>query len=117
VPAIKESSQQTYRTLFWLLLGAVTVFRLAIANRVGLSVDESHYVLYSIHLAWGDFDHPPKVTFIAALTTMGTDSVFLVRLAPILCSTPSFVLLRYLDLPLYRDERPVSVGARYRLGL
>jgi hypothetical protein len=107
VLAIAGSSQQTYRRLFWLLLGASTIFRLAIANRVGLGVDESHYVLYSRHLAWGYFDHPPMVAFLAALTTIGKNSLFLVRLGPILCSTASLVLLRYLGLALYRDESVV----------
>ncbi len=104
-PASKESSQETYRRLFWLLLGTITIFRLIIASRVGLGVDESHYVLYSRHLAWGYFDHPPMVAFLAALTTVGSDSLFFVRLGPILCSTASLVLMRYLGLALYQDER------------
>jgi hypothetical protein len=98
-------SQAAYRTLFWLLLAAVTVFRLILADRFGLGVDESHYLLYARHLAWGYFDHPPMVAFLAALTTLFGDSVFWVRLGPIICSTISFILLRYLALALYQDER------------
>ena len=101
----QKNSQPTYRSLFWLLLVAVTIFRLSLANRFGLGVDESHYLLYARHLAWGYFDHPPMVAFLAALTTLFGDSVFWVRLGPIICSTVSLIILRYLALELYRDER------------
>ena len=91
--------------LFWLLIALVTTSRLLLADKFGLGVDESHYVLYSRHLAWGYFDHPPMVAFLAALTSLIGDSVLLVRLGPIVCSAVSLILLRYLALVLYRDER------------
>jgi hypothetical protein len=97
--------QATYRTLFWLLLTIVTASRLLLADKFGLGVDESHYLLYSRHLAWGYFDHPPMVAFLAALTSLLGDGVFLIRLGPIVCSAVSLILLRYLALALYRDER------------
>lgn len=99
------SSQKTYRLLFWLLLGVATLFRLAMAGRFGLGIDESHYLIFSRHLAWGYFDHPPMVAFLAALTTQFGEGLFFVRLGPILCSSASLVLLRYLALALYKDER------------
>ena len=80
---------------------------MSLAGKFGLGVDESHYLLYSRHLAWGYFDHPPMVAFLAALTTLFGDGVFWVRLGPIICSTISLILLRYLALALYRDERVV----------
>jgi hypothetical protein len=98
-------SQATYRTLFWCLLIAFTIVRLFLVNKFGLGVDESHYLLYSRKLAWGYFDHPPMVAFLAALTTLLGDSVFFVRLGPIICTAVSLILLRYLALALYRDER------------
>ncbi len=101
----QKISQTTYRALFWLLIAAITLFRLTFANKFGLGQDESHYLLYSRHLAWGYFDHPPMVAFLAALTTLFGDSVFWVRLGPIICSTISLILLRYLALALYKDER------------
>lgn len=103
--AILKSSQQTYRRLFWSLLIATTLFRMAIAGKFGLGVDESHYLLFSRHLAWGYFDHPPMVAFLAALTTLVGKGIFFVRLGPIICSAISLVLLRYLALALYQDER------------
>ena len=72
---IKEPSQQTYQKLFWLLLFSVTLFRMAIAGSFGLGTDESHYLLFSRHLAWGYFDHPPMVAFLAALTTLAGDGI------------------------------------------
>jgi len=100
-----QISQQTYRTLFWCLLIGFTIVRLFLVNKFGLGVDESHYLLYSRKLAWGYFDHPPMVAFLAALTTLLGDSVFFVRLGPIICTAGSLILLRYLALALYRDER------------
>ena len=109
-------SQATYRTLFWLFLALITVFRLFFADKFGLGVDESHYLLYARHLAWGYFDHPPMVAFLAALTTLFGESVFWVRLGPIICSTISLIILRYLALELYRDER-VAFGSAILLQL
>jgi len=109
-------SQQTCRTLFWSLLTLLTLFRLFFADKFGLGVDESHYLLYSRHLAWGYFDHPPMVAFLAALTTLFDDSVFWVRLGPIICSTISLIILRYLALELYQDER-VALGSAVLLQL
>ena len=99
-----QISQATYRTLLWCLLIGFTIVRLFLVNKFGLGVDESHYLLYSRKLAWGYFDHPPMVAFLAALTTTLGDSVFFVRLGPIICTAVSLILLRYLALALYRDE-------------
>ena len=101
----QTTTQQKYRTLFWLFLGLITVFRLFCAGKFGLGVDESHYLMYSRRLAWGYFDHPPMVAFLAWLTTMAGDGVLFVRLGPIVCTTVSLILLRYLALELYADER------------
>ena len=98
-------SQARYRTLFWAVLACITALRLLLIGRFGLGVDESHYLMYARHLAWGYFDHPPMVGFLAGLTSLLGQSVFFVRLGPVLCSTISLILLRYLSLALYRDER------------
>jgi hypothetical protein len=101
----QKISPTTYRTLFWLFLAGITAFRLLLADKFGLGVDESHYVLFSRRLAWGYFDHPPMVAFLAAGTTLAGNSVFWVRLGPIICSVLGVILMRYLALGLYRDER------------
>ena len=101
----RKIPQDNYRTLFWILLGSITLFRLFFADKFGLGVDESHYLLYSRRLSWGYFDHPPMVAFLAGLTTLLGDGVFWVRLGPIACSTISLIILRYLALALYKDQR------------
>jgi len=100
----RKISQATYRALFWIILACITAFRLLLIDKFGLGVDESHYLMYSRHLAWGYFDHPPMVGFLAWLTTLPGDSVFFVRLGPVLCSAAGFILLRHLALALYQDE-------------
>ena len=44
------------------------------------------------------------VALLAKLTTLFSNDIFFIRLGPVLCSTGSIVLLRYLALALYRDE-------------
>jgi hypothetical protein len=113
-PDNQKISQKTYRTLFWCILVGFTVVRLLLINKFGLGVDESHYLLYSRKLAWGYFDHPPMVAFLAALTTLFGDGIFFVRLGPVICTALSLILLRYLALALYRDER-IAVGSAFLL--
>ncbi len=98
-------TQKNYRNLFWWCLSGLTLLRLAISGSFGLGVDESHYLMYSRHLSWGYFDHPPMVAFLAALTQLMGDSLFFVRLGPIVCSTLGFIILRRLALSLYEDEQ------------
>lgn len=98
-------TEKQYRRMFWIFLAAVSVARLWLIGQCGLGVDESHYVMYSRHLAWGYFDHPPMVAFLAALTTALGDGLFFIRLGPVICSTLTLILLRYLALALYREER------------
>lgn len=102
---MREAVQSRARLAFWLLLAAATAVRLALAGRLGLGIDESHYVLYGRHLAWGYFDHPPMVGFLAALTGLWGDGSFFARLGPIACAAAAVILLRRLALALYRDER------------
>ncbi|MBN2301208.1 MAG: glycosyltransferase family 39 protein [Lentisphaerae bacterium] len=102
-----EAAPLRYRRYFWILLAGVAIVRLVIAGSFGLSTDESHYALYSRHLAWGYFDHPPMVAFLAAFTTIFGDSALLFRLGPIVCWTLAVIVLRQLVVALYDDERLV----------
>jgi 4-amino-4-deoxy-L-arabinose transferase-like glycosyltransferase len=95
---------ETYRRAFWILLVATTLVRLLLIGRFGLGTDEAHYVLYGRHLAWGYFDHPPMVGFLAALTGALGDGLFFVRLGPLACWVAATILARRLVLALYRDE-------------
>lgn len=51
--------------------------------------DEPYYWLWSKHLAWGYFDHPPVVAWIVRLgTTLFGDTEFGVRFVPLALSIP-----------------------------
>ena len=106
---------RAWRMGFWaLLLGSLTI-RLLAAGLVGLSTDESHYVLYSRHLALGYFDHPPLVGFLGAAGLSIHDNALFARLGPILCSTMSLLVLRCLALTLYGSEKVAFVASVFIL--
>lgn len=62
-------SQSASRRWFWGILLTVAIVRLLLGAQAGLGVDESHYVVFSRHLAWGYVDHPPMVAFLGAVTS------------------------------------------------
>jgi len=106
MPSTEQTiSRRRWRFFFWLLVGSLTLFRLLLAGRFGLGVDESHYLMFSRHLAWGYFDHPPMVAFLAALTTLGGRTLFWIRLGPVICGGISLVLMGCLADELYHDRR------------
>jgi hypothetical protein len=73
-----------------LLVGALTIARFVIAPIVPLAFDEAYYWRWSTHLAFGYFDHPPMVAWlIAAGTALAGDSVFGIRLVPLVLSIPA----------------------------
>jgi hypothetical protein len=102
--------QQRYRRAFFVLLDVATVGRLIIIGILGLSTDESHYVLYARKLAWGYLDHPPMVAFMVTATEWLGSGAFFARLGPVLLAALSLLVLRRLALELYGDER-VAFGA------
>lgn len=60
----------------------VFVSNFLIAGNVELAFDEAYYWIYSEHLAWGYFDHPPMVAlFIKAGTFLFGNTEFAVRFA------------------------------------
>ena len=85
-----------YTTSFWILLVSITLFRLVIAGKVGLSTDESHYVLYTRFLDWGYFDHPPFIAFMGALSSFFGESPIFYRVIPIFLWSLTVLILRAL---------------------
>jgi hypothetical protein len=55
-----SSSQKNYRLLFYFILAWLLVNVLQ-ACLIGMDGDEAYYWVYSRHLQWGYFDHPPMV--------------------------------------------------------
>ncbi len=100
------------RRFFWAMLLGVAAIRLLLIGQFGLSVDESHYAMFARRLAWGYFDHPPMVAFLAASTSWPGAHSFWFRLGPVLCSLLALGLLWRLARALYPDERiaPLALG-------
>ena len=79
------------------LIALFSLVRLFVAPSFGLGVDEAHYILYAIHLAFSYVDHPPLVGWVHApiYYLLGTNEL-LVRLpAIILFALTSFLTYRF----------------------
>jgi len=75
---------------------ALMALRLIAAAWTPLTFDEAYYWMWSKHLAFGYYDHPPGVALVIRLGTMiAGDSEFGVRLVSILLALPmSFAVYR-----------------------
>ncbi len=79
----------------------LTIGRLCLIGWFGFSTDEAHYVMYGRHPAWGYFDHPPMVGFLARLGGYWGGGEFAMRLAPVLCGTGALAFMGLLARDLY----------------
>jgi 4-amino-4-deoxy-L-arabinose transferase-like glycosyltransferase len=79
------------KTLKFLLL-FLFLFQVAIAAGFDLSHDEAYYWLFSKHLDWGYFDHPPMMAVVIKLFSFLPHSELAVRLG--------FILLQFATLGL-----------------
>lgn len=77
----------------WIWIFALSAWRIALGSRLGLGVDEAHYVLYGLRVDWSYFDHPPLVGWIhfAFLQLFG-QSEATARMPAILCGALSSAL-------------------------
>src|SRR3984885_16193892 len=75
---------------------ALLLLRLVRAAYTPLTFDEAYYWMWSKHLAFGYYDHPPMVALvIRAGTWLAGDTEFGVRLVSILSALPmSFAIYR-----------------------
>lgn len=85
------------------LVVALTALRLWAGGALGLTADEAYYLLWSRHLAFGYFDHPPMVAlFIRVSTSLFGEGPFGIRalsaLAAAGASVGAYVLARQLAL-------------------
>ena len=72
-----------------LTIAALVVLRLIAAAFTPLTFDEAYYWMWSKHLAFGYYDHPPMVAFVIRLGTMiAGDTELGVRLVSILLALP-----------------------------
>src|ERR1700742_5214141 len=79
-----------------LTVAALVLLRLVAAFWTPLTFDEAYYWVWSKHLSFGYYDHPPGVALVIRLGTLiAGDSEFGVRLASILLALPmSFAVYR-----------------------
>jgi 4-amino-4-deoxy-L-arabinose transferase-like glycosyltransferase len=61
--------------------------------------DEAYYWLWSKHLAWGYFDHPPMIAWIIRIGTLFGDQEIFVRLVVVLMNLVFIYLLEKLVAP------------------
>ena len=85
----------SYQKLFWLITAVTTFFRLLVIGKIGITVDEAHYWVYSKFLDLSYYDHPPMIGYIIKLFTdiFGTNE-FAVRLPSVII----FVIASYIFL-------------------
>ena len=90
---------------------ALVALRLAAAAWTPLTFDEAYYWMWSKHLAFGYYDHPPMVAFvIRAGTVIAGDTELGVRLVSILMALPmSFAVYRTASI-LFGGQRVAATA-------
>lgn len=74
-----------YHKLFWFLTSFTTFIRLLVIGKVGITVDEAHYWVYSKFLDLSYYDHPPIIGYIIkAFTELFGVNTFAVRLPSVI---------------------------------
>ncbi|MDR2426637.1 MAG: glycosyltransferase family 39 protein [Endomicrobium sp.] len=100
-----------YKLRFW-MVNAVTAFlRLLFIGKVGLTVDEAHYWVYTKFLDLSYFDHPPLIAYIIKLSTLiFGNTEFAVRFpAVIIFFTASWIF--FICASKLYNEKTAFVGA------
>jgi hypothetical protein len=80
-----SSSQKNYRLLFY-FISAWFLINILQACSIGLDGDEAYYWVYSRHLQWGYFDHPPMVALSIKLGELFGHGWLFTRIGAILFS-------------------------------
>ncbi len=76
------------------VLGLISIARLAVAAFYPPLDDEAYYWTWARHLAWGYPDHPPMIAYVVRATTaLAGDTAFGIRLGPTLLALGTSVLL------------------------
>ncbi|MGB7222373.1 MAG: glycosyltransferase family 39 protein, partial [Bradyrhizobium sp.] len=94
-----------------LTVAALVLLRLVGAAWTPLTFDEAYYWIWSKHLAFGYYDHPPGVALVIRLgTTIAGDTEFGVRLVSILLALPmSFAVYRTAEI-LFGGQRVAATA-------
>ncbi|MDR1696460.1 MAG: glycosyltransferase family 39 protein [Endomicrobium sp.] len=59
-----------YRLWFWIVNSLTAALRFLFIGKIGLSVDEAHYWVYTKFLDFSYFDHPPVIAYIIKASTL-----------------------------------------------
>ncbi|MCL2334882.1 MAG: glycosyltransferase family 39 protein, partial [Endomicrobia bacterium] len=74
-----------YKRWFWAVNIFTALLRLLFIGRIGLTVDEAHYWVYTKFLDLSYFDHPPLIAYIIKVSTLiFGNTAFAVRLPAVL---------------------------------
>lgn len=77
-----------------LLLFVLIVFMHVMFNQsLQLHYDEAYYWVWSKNLQLSYFDHPPMIAYLIRLTTLFSDKEFFIRLAAVVCSTITVIMM------------------------
>ena len=87
------------------IVAVATLLHVAAGAGLKLSVDEAHYALYGVHLAWSYYDHPPLVGWLQWVLLRLGDSELLLR-------TWAFVGYAAISALVYRIARDAAIEAR-----
>lgn len=102
--------------LFWWTVAIVTVFRIFLAQRLGLSDDEAYYWEWSRYLDWSYFDHPGAVAWLIRLSTeVFGHTPFAVRLPALALNTASWILLVRLTQSVFDKGSGIVAGYLFLL--
>lgn len=87
----------------WLILGLGLFMRGLVAALLPPGFDEAYYYLYTRHLDWSYFDHPPLVAWTTGLgpALTGQVSAFSIRLGSLLLYCGSSLFLYYTEARLF----------------
>lgn len=84
------------------LLIITTLFRIIFGALAELKYEEAYYWLYSQHLDWSYFDHPPLVGWLVYISTqLGGNAEIWVRLPTILCFAGALFFIHRLACDLF----------------
>ncbi len=91
--------------MFYLFLLALTIFRVAYSGWLELSLDEAYYWTWSNHLDLSYYDHPPMVAYLAAATTIFSESERWLRLGAVLCGSVITWITYLMAADIFNDKR------------
>ncbi|GAB1402696.1 hypothetical protein MASR1M68_16070 [Elusimicrobiota bacterium] len=83
-----------YHKLFWLLTSLTSLIRFSIIGKVGITVDEAHYWVYTKFLDLSYYDHPPVIGYIVKIFT----DIFGINTFGVRFSSVSYIHLNFMDI-------------------